>query len=96
MSRKRPLPLNPWQELEEQAYHAYREWPVFLKLRLRQLRGHLPRELFAEFLPKPATAPEARPASETKQADIALLHEYGLLVPEATSSSAADTETPQD
>lgn len=31
----------PWQELEEQAYHAYREWPVWLVLRERELGRHL-------------------------------------------------------
>ena len=27
----------PWQDLEKQAYHAYREWPVWLALREREL-----------------------------------------------------------
>lgn len=27
----------PWQELEEQAYHAYREWHLWLVLREREL-----------------------------------------------------------
>lgn len=31
----------PWQELEEQAYHAYREWPVWLVLRERELGKRL-------------------------------------------------------
>jgi|GEM_PF-849013 hypothetical protein len=30
-------PVAPWQELEGQAYHAYREWPVWLMLREREL-----------------------------------------------------------
>ncbi len=58
--------LTPWQELEEQAYHAYREWPLFLKLRLRELRRHLPKEAFA----KPPDPPPQ---------DVALLKEYGLM-----------------
>ena len=27
----------PWQDLEKQAYHAYREWPIWLALREREL-----------------------------------------------------------
>ena len=27
----------PWQDLETQAYHAYREWPLWLVLREREL-----------------------------------------------------------
>ncbi len=31
-------PVNaPWQALEEQAVHAYREWPIWLVLREREL-----------------------------------------------------------
>ncbi|MCA9885506.1 MAG: hypothetical protein KC708_21160 [Anaerolineae bacterium] len=37
---------NPLAQLEEQAFHAYREWPLYLKLRLRHLKQHLPREAF--------------------------------------------------
>jgi hypothetical protein len=35
----------PWQDLEQQAYHAYREWPIWLALRERELaeRGAAPR-----------------------------------------------------
>lgn len=29
----------PWQELEKQAYHAYREWHLWLALRERELAG---------------------------------------------------------
>ena len=28
---------GPWQDLEQQAYHAYREWPLWLVLREREL-----------------------------------------------------------
>jgi hypothetical protein len=27
----------PWQDLEKQAYHAWREWPIWLALREREL-----------------------------------------------------------
>jgi hypothetical protein len=76
MARK-PTRLTPWQEMEQQAYHAYREWPLFLKLRLRALRRHLPPEAFASEPPGQHDAPE----KDEVAADIALLAEYGLMVP---------------
>lgn len=83
MARRKSQPLTPWQELEEQAYHAYREWPLFLKLRLRHLRAHLPREWFERKVDRtPASESSGTPTPEQLAADIALLKEYGLLVPE--------------
>ena len=32
---------SPFQALEEEAYHAFREWPVWLVLRERELDAHL-------------------------------------------------------
>ncbi len=40
MSKKTSNP-PPWQAIEEQAYHAYREWPIWLALRERELAAHL-------------------------------------------------------
>ncbi len=34
-------PESPFQALEEEAYHAFREWPVWLVLRERELDAHL-------------------------------------------------------
>ncbi len=34
---KKQTAAAPWQALEEQAYHAYREWPLWLVLRAREL-----------------------------------------------------------
>ncbi|MDX2136489.1 MAG: hypothetical protein SF123_00215 [Chloroflexota bacterium] len=31
----------PWQALEQQAYHAWREWPLWLALRERELNARL-------------------------------------------------------
>ena len=28
---------HPWQQIEEQAFHAFREWPLWLVLREREL-----------------------------------------------------------
>jgi len=77
MTRK-PTHLTPWQQMEEQAYHAYREWPVFLKRRLHALRQHLPPEAFVQ---DGVTPPENTDTEDDIAADIALLKEYGLLVP---------------
>ena len=30
-----------WQAIEEQAYHAFREWPLWLALRQKELAAHL-------------------------------------------------------
>ena len=40
MSKKQSN-VPPWQAIEEQAYHAYREWPIWLVLRERELAAHL-------------------------------------------------------
>jgi hypothetical protein len=28
---------HPWQQIEQQAFHAFREWPLWLLLRQREL-----------------------------------------------------------
>jgi hypothetical protein len=35
--------LHPWQQIEEQAFHAFREWPLWLVLRRRELEQQLHR-----------------------------------------------------
>jgi hypothetical protein len=32
---------SPFQVMEEEAYHAFREWPIFLVLRQKELDVHL-------------------------------------------------------
>lgn len=39
MSKK--TAASPFQALEEEAYHAFREWPIWLVLRERELDAHL-------------------------------------------------------
>lgn len=46
----------PWQAIEEQAYHAYREWPIWLVLRERELAAHIRLHKSAE-KPESATKP---------------------------------------
>jgi hypothetical protein len=35
--------VHPWQQIEEQAFHAFREWPVWLVLRERELAQQVAR-----------------------------------------------------
>lgn len=56
-----PAASAPWQEVEEQAYHAWREWPIWLVLRARELAPHS-----AAGRPQ-RTASGAAPAAETAQ-----------------------------
>jgi hypothetical protein len=37
----KPTTASPFQALEEEAYHAFREWPIWLVLRERELAAHL-------------------------------------------------------
>lgn len=48
---------SPFQALEEQAYHAFREWPLWLVLRERELAAHLP------------ASPSSYPAAASQSAD---------------------------
>jgi len=41
MSKRTTGETHPFQALEEEAYHAFREWPVWLVLRERELDAHL-------------------------------------------------------
>ena len=47
---------SPFQALEEQAYHAFREWPLWLVLRERELAAHLP------------ASPSSQPAAASQNA----------------------------
>ena len=48
---------SPFQALEEEAYHAFREWPIWLALRARELDAHLTAK-------RPAEAQASRPTLE--------------------------------
>lgn len=37
----KPTAKSPFQEMEEEAYHAYREWPIVLIQRQKELEAHL-------------------------------------------------------
>jgi hypothetical protein len=55
----------PWQDLEKQAYHAYREWPIWLALRERELAERGAAARADKRPPQTATAAESteRPPS---------------------------------
>jgi len=56
---------HPFQALEESAYQAFREWPVWLVLRERELDTHLSTG-------HPAAAADAGPSSEQPGGDTPL------------------------
>ncbi|MBE2271858.1 MAG: hypothetical protein IAE80_26730 [Anaerolinea sp.] len=51
---------SPFQALEEAAYLAYREWPIWLVLRQRELEAHLERA---------RTAAQSKAPHRNKQAE---------------------------
>lgn len=55
---KKPA-ASPFQALEEEAYHAFREWPLWLVLRERELDAHL--SLRQPAAPQDAGAPPEQP-----------------------------------
>ncbi|KXK54694.1 MAG: hypothetical protein UZ13_00056 [Chloroflexi bacterium OLB13] len=63
MSKK--TAASPFQALEEEAYHAFREWPVWLVLRERELDAHLTAQ-------RPPNAPGTGATSEKQSRHSAL------------------------
>jgi len=45
---------SPFQAMEEEAYHAFREWPILLVMRQKELETHL-----ATVAPTPAPSSQA-------------------------------------
>jgi hypothetical protein len=37
----KPVSSSPFQAMEEEAYHAFREWPILLVMRQKELAAHL-------------------------------------------------------
>ena len=37
----KPVSSSPFQAMEEEAYHAFREWPILLVMRQKELAMHL-------------------------------------------------------
>lgn len=50
-----------WEKIEEQAYHAFREWPLWLLLRQKELAAHL------QQAQPPADAANTAPTHPTDQ-----------------------------
>jgi len=54
--------LHPWQQIEEQAFHAFREWPLWLVLRERELANQV-----TQPSPDKASAPAVgKPSKQSK------------------------------
>jgi hypothetical protein len=50
---------SPFQAMEEEAYHAFREWPILLVMRQKELETHL-----ATVAATPAVAPSPAPSGQ--------------------------------
>ena len=55
--------IHPWQQIEEQAFHAFREWPLWLVLRERELAQQSNRPAES---PAPTTGAQEPPARPTR------------------------------
>ncbi len=53
--------LHPWQQIEEQAFHAFREWPLWLVLRERELAQQTHTASGGEEHPEKARAAATKP-----------------------------------
>jgi len=58
----KPVSSSPFQAMEEEAYHAFREWPILLVMRQKELEMHL-----ATVASTPAPSDEADAAAVDKQ-----------------------------
>jgi hypothetical protein len=61
----KPVSSSPFQAMEEEAYHAFREWPILLVMRQKELDMHL-----ATVAATPAIAPTPAPSGETGAAAV--------------------------
>ncbi|MEQ8672779.1 MAG: hypothetical protein RLP44_11910 [Aggregatilineales bacterium] len=56
--------IHPWQQIEEQAFHAFREWPLWLVLRERELAQQSNRSAESPASVTGAQEPPARSARD--------------------------------
>ena len=59
MAKNKSAADQPLRETEEAAYHAYREWPVWLALRMKELQALQTPEPSGEPDKRQMNAPEA-------------------------------------
>ena len=57
----RSISSSPFQAMEEEAYHAFREWPILLVMRQKELEMHL---ATVASTPAPSGAADAAVADE--------------------------------
>jgi hypothetical protein len=60
----KPVSSSPFQAMEEEAYHAFREWPILLVMRQKELAMHL---ATVAATPAPSGAPDVA-ATDTRSA----------------------------
>jgi hypothetical protein len=60
----KPVSSSPFQAMEEEAYHAFREWPILLVMRQKELEMHL---ATVAATPAPSGAPDVT-ATDTRSA----------------------------
>lgn len=57
----KPVSSSPFQQMEEEAYHAFREWHLFLVMRQKELEAHL------TSISVPDKSPEAKATTKETQ-----------------------------
>jgi len=55
---------HPWQQIEEQAFHAFREWPLWLVLRQRELSMQTAQTTPTSAVSAQATGADIEPPTE--------------------------------
>ena len=59
MSKKEPVSEHPMRQAEDVALNTYREWPVLLVLRQKELKAHLSPASTAQGQPPEVAEPKA-------------------------------------
>ncbi len=67
----KPVSSSPFQAMEEEAFHAFREWPILLVMRQKELDMHLATvSATSGVAPTPAIAPAPAPSDEAGAAAV--------------------------
>lgn len=66
----KPVSSSPFQAMEEEAFHAFREWPILLVMRQKELDMHLATVAAPAVAPTPAVTPTPAPSDETGAAAV--------------------------
>ncbi len=67
----KPVSSSPFQAMEEEAFHAFREWPILLVMRQKELDMHLATVAATPAAATtPTVAPKPAPPDETGAAAV--------------------------